>query len=33
MKIDWKIKALVAALVVAGVAYGGYQYYMEQQEA
>ncbi|MBQ3970829.1 MAG: efflux RND transporter periplasmic adaptor subunit [Selenomonadaceae bacterium] len=33
MKIDWKIKALVAALLVAGAAYGGYQYYMEQQAA
>ena len=33
MKIDWKIKALVAALVIAGAAYGGYQYYTQQQEA
>lgn len=33
MKIDWKIKALVAALVVAGAAYGGYQYYTAQQAA
>ncbi|MBQ1511821.1 MAG: efflux RND transporter periplasmic adaptor subunit [Selenomonadaceae bacterium] len=33
MKIDWKIKAFVAALVVAGAAYGGYRYYTEQQAA
>lgn len=33
MKVDWKIKALAAALVVAGAAYGGYQYYTEQQAA
>ncbi len=33
MKIGWKIKAGIAALVIAGVAFGGYRYYASEQEA
>ena len=32
MKIDWKIKAIAALLVLAGGAFGGYRYYTAQQE-
>lgn len=33
MKFDWKIKTAIAVLLLAGCAYGGYQYYTAQQEA
>ncbi len=32
MNMDWKVKAVAAALIIAGVAFGGYRYYTEQQE-
>ena len=32
MRIDWKIKAIAALLVLAGGAFGGYRYYTAQQE-
>ena len=33
MKLNWKIKAGIAAIVLAGCAFGGYQYYTAQQAA
>ena len=33
MRIDWKIKAAIAALILAGGAFGGYHYYTEEQAA
>ena len=33
MKINWKVKAVIAGLVIAGCAFGGYRYYEGQQEA
>ena len=33
MKLNWKVKAGVAAIVLAGCAFGGYQYYTAQQAA
>lgn len=32
MKIDWRAKTLIAALIAIGGIYGGYRYYTEQQE-
>ena len=33
MKLNWKVKAGIAAIVLAGCAFGGYQYYTAQQAA
>lgn len=33
MKLNWKLKAGIAAIVLAGCAFGGYQYYTAQQAA